>query len=317
MGETLENHPPCNIMIIIIFSLSVPIFQALSQLPPQKRPKTIHRCILQQTCLRKSEEEKRKRNHIDCHVCGSSYENYQNYYNHLLEEACVQQPRPRKPSSSSSSSRLPAGKRTAKVRIVEPSHTVVSPASPIWVASELGLAKRTRLKDESLQTISTLCPHFAEATQTSEAIGLNEFLHDQSLLATLKVQLATLLAGLMGEEKLTALGYPDKDILFVLKRVLEMAKCQVVEANEFCTSVCQKLEVVLANPTQVKYRKQKCELSAARLNISRLLEICLPDQDSSHGRHGWRHQQRSEKPIEDILNQIIQSGHVSTTPAAV
>ena len=285
--------------------------QALSQLPPQKRPKTIHRCILQQTCLQRKSEEDKRRTNIDCHVCGSSYENYQNYYNHLLEEACVQQQRPaRSPASSTLSSSRPAGKRTVPSEEVnpqvrdQPSQSMASPASPGDWASGLGLAKRTRLTDQS-QTISTLCPHFAEATQTSQAIGLNEFLHDQTLLATLKVQLATLLAGLMGEEKLTALGYPDKDILFVLKRVLEMAKCQVVEANEFCTSVCQKLEAVLANPTQVKYRKQKCQLSAARLNISRLLEICLPDQGV------WRHQQWSEKPIEDILHQIIQSGHVS------
>ena len=158
--------------------------------------------------------------------------------------------------------------------------------------------KRKRLKsfdENESKTIATLCPHFAEATQTS-TVGLNEFLGDQTILSTLKVQLATLLAGLMGEEKLTMLGYPDKDILMVLKSVLQMAKCQVVESNEFCTSVCQQLEAVLA-PTQVKYRKQKCELAAARLNIRRLLEICLPE-------HRWS----KKTAIEDLLGQIIQSG---------
>ena len=247
----------------------------------QKRPKTIHRCILQRTSPNEEQQQRRGGmgvNTIDCHVCGSRYESYANYYTHLLDEACVQRRESRGTDHNDN--------RKRTVQEVKP---------------KVRLVKKLRVKQPSeASNITNLCPHFAEATQTSP-ISLNEFLSEQTVLATLKVQLATLLAGLMGEEKLTALGYPDKDILFVLKTVLEMAKCQVVEANAFCTSVCQKLETVLA-PTQVKYRKQKCELSAARLNIGRLLEICLPDQ------HVWKHQHWSEKPIEDILNQIIQSG---------
>jgi hypothetical protein len=145
--------------------------------------------------------------------------------------------------------------------------------------------------------LTSLCPHFAAATQTSP-VSLNEFVADQAILATLKVQLTTLLVGLLGEDRLTALGYPDKDILPVLNSVLEMACCRWLEPTEGCTSVCPRLEVILA-PNQVKFRLLKCQVKVARANIGQLLEICVPD------KRLWAQNKWNDKPIEVILSEII------------
>lgn len=149
---------------------------------------------------------------------------------------------------------------------------------------------------------TNLCPHFAAATQ-SQSISLDDFLYDEATLSTLKVELASLLTGLLGEHKLVAIGYPEKDILTLLKSLLKMAKCQPVQ--ESCSPACARLESVL-NQTQVKYQKLKSQLAAARLNTVRLLEICLPDQRL------WKQNKWHEKPIETILAEII-SGDANTS----
>ena len=123
-------------------------------------------------------------------------------------------------------------------------------------------------------------------------------------MATLKVELASLLAGLLGEGRLTALGYPDTDILSILKSLLQMT--QSLENHEDnCGSSCNRLEFVL-NPTQVKYQKLKCQLAVARLNTMRLLEICLPDQKL------WREKKWTEKPVEVVLAEIIKEANSSS-----
>ena len=110
--------------------------------------------------------------------------------------------------------------------------------------------------------------------------------------------MTTLLAGIMGEEKLTALGYPDKNSLHILKTLLEMARCPILHSTEGCTKVCRRLETILS-PIQVKYRLLKCELIVARMNINRLLEICVPDKEV------WMRSKWHEKRVEDILSDII------------
>ena len=160
-------------------------------------------------------------------------------------------------------------------------------------------------------SVANLCPHFATATQQN-LVTLQEFITDQTKLSNLKGQVTTLLAGLMGEERITALGYPDKDILNILKQLLEMARCPTLESTEGCTSVCGSLETILS-PNQVKYRLLKCELIVARMNISRLLEICIPDKEV------WCRNRWSEKPIEDILSEIISdrnAGHTMTNQSS-
>ena len=107
-------------------------------------------------------------------------------------------------------------------------------------------------------------------------------------------------------EKLTSLGYPDKDVLIILKNLLEMARCQTFESNVGCTSVCDRLELILS-PNQVKYRRLKCELTVAKLNIHRLLEICIPDKDV------WTNHKWHEKSTEEILKEIVsdREGYVN------
>ena len=146
-------------------------------------------------------------------------------------------------------------------------------------------------------SVANLCPHFAAATQQTP-VTLKEFVDDQAQLSHLKGQMTTLLAGIMGEEKLTALGYPDKNSLHILKTLLEMARCPILHSTEGCTKVCRRLETILS-PIQVKYRLLKCELIVARMNINRLLEICVPDKEV------WMRSKWHEKRVEDILSDII------------
>ena len=149
---------------------------------------------------------------------------------------------------------------------------------------------------------TNLCPHFAAATQSNTSITLDDFLYDEATLATLKIELTSLLTGLLNEKRMAAIGYPEKDILTILKSLLKMAQCQPVQ--EGCSPACARLESVL-NHTQVKYRKLKSQLAVARLNTVRLLEICLPDQRL------WKQNKWLEKPVETVLAEIISGGDVA------
>ena len=51
----------------------------------QKKPKTIHRCILQRVSKSKTSQAKLK-----CHVCDSCYQSYRQYYAHLIDSTCAQ-----------------------------------------------------------------------------------------------------------------------------------------------------------------------------------------------------------------------------------
>ncbi len=163
--------------------------------------------------------------------------------------------------------------------------------------SEMTALTPTKESDDCSEEVS-LCPHLAAATR--KAIGLNEYVADQAILATLKVQLTTVMMGLLGEDRLTAMGYPDKDILQVLRGVLELASCRNkwYEINETCTGLCPRLEVSL--PTnQVRFQTLRCELRVARQNIRQLIEICVPDPDV------WRRNKWHGQPVEAILSKII------------
>ena len=52
--------------------------------PNQKKPKTIHRCILQRATKSRSHEAS-----LVCHVCNGSYHTYDAYFNHLIDATCV------------------------------------------------------------------------------------------------------------------------------------------------------------------------------------------------------------------------------------
>lgn len=54
-----------------------------------KAPKTIHRCILKTAASTKGSGEGR----LSCHVCLVSYEDYESYFHHLVNNMCVRQPK--------------------------------------------------------------------------------------------------------------------------------------------------------------------------------------------------------------------------------
>lgn len=147
-----------------------------------------------------------------------------------------------------------------------------------------------------LNTAANVCPHLASATLP--AISLSEYAADQATLATLKVQLTTLLVGLLGESRLTAMGSPDTDILNVLHSVLELAKCQSVNGTDGCTPLCPQISSSL-NQVQLKFRVLKREIAMARHNINKLLEICVPDATV------WEQNQWHAKTVESVLSEII------------
>ena len=200
---------------------------------------------------------------IACHVCGFEYPQYQAYLNHLFDASCTQQQQKQQHSPTSVSTSAAIEKKKKEIQVHH-----------VW---------------------TNLCPHFATATQ-SKSISLDDFLFDEASLATLKVELTSVVAGLLGEGQLTALGYPDKDIFHILEVLLNMAGCR--GAKEECNSACSRLETVL-NPTQLKYRRLKAQLAASRVNSLKLLEICLPDQKL------WRRNNWTDKAIETILAEII------------
>ena len=85
---------------------------------------------------------------------------------------------------------------------------------------------------------TNLCPHFAAATQSNTSITLDDYLYDEATLSTLKIELTSLLTGLLNEKRMAVIGYPEKDILTILKSLLKMAQCQPVQ--EGCSPACAR-----------------------------------------------------------------------------
>eukprot|EP00095_Tigriopus_kingsejongensis_P004305 maker-scaffold346_size200932-snap-gene-1.19 protein:Tk04305 transcript:maker-scaffold346_size200932-snap-gene-1.19-mRNA-1 annotation:"sporulation protein" len=137
------------------------------------------------------------------------------------------------------------------------------------------------------------CPHIEAATLP--AVSLLEHASDEARLATLKVQLTNLMVTLLGEARITQMGYPDTDILAVLKTVLSDAPSRVASISDDCTESCQ----CFGDSLQLRFRKLKRKLLTTRRNIQSFLEICV-NQDI------WS--QWKNKPVEDVLQDIMQRG---------
>ena len=57
-----------------------------------KKPKTIHRCILQRVNKNPRSQGSAggtNNNLLKCHVCDSSYSTYDQYYKHLMDTTCA------------------------------------------------------------------------------------------------------------------------------------------------------------------------------------------------------------------------------------
>lgn len=137
------------------------------------------------------------------------------------------------------------------------------------------------------------CPH-VEAT-TLPAVSLIEHANDMARLSKMKVQLTNLMVSLLGESRITNMGYPGTDILDILGTVLSGAKREVISADDDCNECCRRFEESI----QMRFRKLKREVIAARKNIQSFLEIC----GNSKLREQWK-----SKSVEDILQDIIQRG---------
>ncbi|TRY71867.1 hypothetical protein TCAL_09596 [Tigriopus californicus] len=157
----------------------------------------------------------------------------------------------------------------------------------------LGKAASEELVQGIKADLAYNCPH-VEAT-TLPAVSLIEHANDASRLSTMKGQLTNLMVSLLGESRITNMGYPETDILDVLSRVLSGAKREVISAEDDCTEFCRRFE----ESTQLRFRKLKREIIAARKNIQSFLEIC--------GNNKLREQWKS-KSVEDILQDILQRG---------
>ena len=68
-----------------LINVSCLIFQSLGK--HEKRPKTIHRCILQKMTSFDT-NSRNNGNRINCHVCGEGYASYKTYLDHLLDKSC-------------------------------------------------------------------------------------------------------------------------------------------------------------------------------------------------------------------------------------
>ena len=57
---------------------------------PTKKPKTIHRCILQRVSRNNSKNANGTPTAaLKCHVCDSAYVSYERYYAHLMDSTCA------------------------------------------------------------------------------------------------------------------------------------------------------------------------------------------------------------------------------------
>ena len=87
IASLLQVSHTYSLLILHDYIIDRPIFNYLQSLgkKQEKRPKTIHRCILQKmTSLDSNSLAKR----INCHVCGEAYATYKCYLDHLLDKSC-------------------------------------------------------------------------------------------------------------------------------------------------------------------------------------------------------------------------------------
>ncbi len=137
----------------------------------------------------------------------------------------------------------------------------VAPNSP-----PLPLKKRRRV-----------CPH--AAASTLPPISLVSAAADAAALAAVKARTTALLVSLLGEARLIEMGSPEKNVLCLLKSVLEAAGATVARMEDACGESCGEGEDDDAVMTkQVRLRMVRSETAAAEKNLQSLQAICGQDQ---------------------------------------
>jgi len=106
--------------------------------------------------------------------------------------------------------------------------------------------------------------------------SLAEMAKDRLRLATMQARLSYVMLGLLGEKRLTSLGYPDKrTAVGVLHVVLAMARTKVVEENYNCAENCQTSQEE-SDSEQLSFRILQRKIRVLRANIGRLLCVTVP-----------------------------------------
>ena len=180
-------------------------------------------------------------------------------------------------------------------------------SSSVDIPALLPLRKRRSVRNEAESNSNSISKRTKKSCAHTEAtelipITLVEHANDQAKLANLKVQLTNLLVSLLGEARLTEMGYPETDILSLLGSVLEAARCPARRPDEDCVEGCKVTSSASANSNQFKFRRLRREIDSARFNVRRLLEICIPEE-TVWLRNGW-----DSKEVEEVLREIQEKG---------
>ncbi len=220
------------------------------------KPKTIHRCILQRSDKSNGEGDEEK---LKCHVCDSSYRRYQEYYDHLINQTCANRKAIKdnkgKPTAAISHLHSPELEQFRISPIEEKESRKRKQNFDFDNASAVDLSKKKR---------SRTC---SNCETPSNKISLIEHAADVATLNNLRVQVTALLAHFIGEDKLRAMGCPEKDVLSVLEEVLLEKR---PEKKQFDIVECDRGEL---HEEQTRFRRVRGEVADAEANMKKFIEV--------------------------------------------
>lgn len=131
-----------------------------------KKPKTIHRCILQRATKSRSHEAS-----LDCHVCKGSYSSYEAYYAHLIDATCAKNQSARLASPTAAKTSEPRfGSRLTRQKTMDVD-VVVADDDDVQIEAEFYRAaptlKPTTVVAEVTTTTTTMTTTTTAATTSS------------------------------------------------------------------------------------------------------------------------------------------------------
>eukprot|EP00092_Neocalanus_flemingeri_P020674 GFUD01022404.1.p1 GENE.GFUD01022404.1~~GFUD01022404.1.p1 ORF type:complete len:488 (-),score=106.01 GFUD01022404.1:146-1486(-) len=141
--------------------------------------------------------------------------------------------------------------------------------------------------------LPVLCP--CEAARRLPSIEPEENANDEAHFTYFICHLTGVMKHLLGEGRLTQLGYPSLSGQEVLGKVLRLTGTPVTREDGLCTEACKvdkELEV------QRNFRLMKSRLIAIEMNTEAFLKICTPDQEIWE-KFGWR-----DKTVLEIITEI-------------
>jgi len=145
--------------------------------------------------------------------------------------------------------------------------------------------------------LPVLCP--CEAARRLTKITVEENAADEAHLANFTAKLTGLLTKLLGERRLTQLGFPEISGQEVLEKVLRLTGTTITREDNLCTENCK---VEKDRELQRKYRFLKSRIIALEMNTEAFLKICTPDEEIWE-KFGWR-----GKKVTEIITKIVDTG---------